>query len=269
MSGWIEIGDGVYVHRHRRFNVNCGLVLGGDQAMLIDTRSWRSEAEELREEVATVTSFPITTVVNTHGHFDHCFGNEVFAGESTIWGHRGCARDLVETGEIQRASMIAHLPEHREELLNVRITPPTALVDQEACIDMGGRLIRLAYHGRGHTDHDLVVSVDNGEVVFAGDLIEEGGPPSFEDAWPTEWSATVGRLLEEGGRLFVPGHGMPVSREAVADEEAALRALVGLLMALDQGEIDERAVMLLSSFPETTTRAAVRRHQEIGGVGPH
>jgi glyoxylase-like metal-dependent hydrolase (beta-lactamase superfamily II) len=270
MPRWVEIAQGVFVRRHRGFDVNCGLVLGDDQAMLIDTRSWRSEAEDLRHSVADVTALPVRTVVNTHGHFDHCFGNEVFAGGSTIWGQKGCARELIEYGETQRSVMIQHLPEHAQDLLAVNITPPTALVDEEASLDVGDRLIRLLHHGRGHTDHDLVVSIDDAGVVFAGDLIEQSGPPSFDDSWPAEWPATVTRMLASGNSLFVPGHGTPLSRESATAQRDELQALADLLAALVQGNIDDRALVLRSPFPETTTSTALQRIRataELAGKG--
>jgi glyoxylase-like metal-dependent hydrolase (beta-lactamase superfamily II) len=266
MPEWMEIGHRVFTRRHRSFDVNCGLVVGEDEALLIDTRSWRSEAEELRDSVRGVTLLPVRTVVNTHGHFDHCFGNEVFVGASRIWGQKGCVTELLEYGEMQRSLMVEQLPEHAEDLLAVQITPPTALVDHEACVVVGGRSVRLVHHGRGHTDHDLIVSIDGGEVVFAGDLVEQSGPPSFEDAWPVEWPATAARLIEEGRSVFVPGHGTPLSREAVTQQRDELRALACLLADLAHGEIDERTLMLRSPFPETTTRTALRRAQET--VGP-
>ena len=53
----------------------------------------------------------------------------------------------------------------------------------------------MSYHGRGHTNSDAVLHVD--DVTFAGDLVEEGGPPSFGDSFPISWFDTVGRLAAE------------------------------------------------------------------------
>ena len=77
----------------------------------------------------------------------------------------------------------------------------------------------LHYLGRGHTDSDIVVLVDG--VVFAGDLLENGAPPAFGDAFPLDWPDTAAALLELTdadefvGRAVVPGHG-PVADRAFA-----------------------------------------------------
>ena len=36
---------------------------------------------------------------------------------------------------------------------------------------------------------------------------EEGAPPQFGDAFPTEWLATLDRLAARAGSTIVPGHG--------------------------------------------------------------
>jgi hypothetical protein len=57
------------------------------------------------------------------------------------------------------------------------------------------------------------VTVAVGHVLFAGDLVEESGPPAFEDAHPAEWAPTLDRVLKQVHGPVVPGHGRPVDRE--------------------------------------------------------
>jgi glyoxylase-like metal-dependent hydrolase (beta-lactamase superfamily II) len=46
-------------------------------------------------------------VVNTHHHFDHCFGNATLAGTDgcPIWAHEEAARYLRERGEDMRRAI--------------------------------------------------------------------------------------------------------------------------------------------------------------------
>ena len=95
--------------------------------------------------------------------------------------------------------------------------------------DLGGRRVEIAHLGRGHTDGDLVVVVPDADVVFAGDLIESAGPPSFgPDSIGDEWAGTldglVGLMTER--TVAVPGHGDPVDRQFVFTQrgEVAARA---------------------------------------------
>jgi glyoxylase-like metal-dependent hydrolase (beta-lactamase superfamily II) len=178
------------------------------------------------------------TVVNTHAHHDHCFGNAAFRpGE--VWALRGCAADLAATGERQRSDVVAGLRSAGQDadadlVAAAPIDLPDRLVDDVAVLDIGGREVVLRFLGRGHTASDLVVEVettDDGTVVFAGDLVEEGAPPAFEDAFPAEWPATLGRLHALARGPVVPGHGAVVDADFVGAQRAELLAVLDALRA--------------------------------------
>ena len=67
-------------------------------SLLIDTRSTHVQAREIVDDLRELTATPVTIVVDTHGHFDHAFGNHVFR-PATIWGHVGCGPFLERTGD--------------------------------------------------------------------------------------------------------------------------------------------------------------------------
>ena len=46
-AGWQEVGDRVFRFRYRSMDLNGGAVLGEDEVLVVDTRSWVAEAEEL------------------------------------------------------------------------------------------------------------------------------------------------------------------------------------------------------------------------------
>ena len=78
-----------------------------------------------------------------------------------------------------------------------------------ATIEVGGREVGLRFMGRGHTDHDILIEIPGTDVVFGGDLVENGNVPFFNDGYPLEWPATLQALA---GRVspdvvLVPGHG--------------------------------------------------------------
>ena len=83
---WVEVGDRVFVRRYEFYDQNIGVVLGRDEALVIDTRSTHVQAREILDDLRELTADPVTVVVDTHGHFDHAFGNHVFR-PATIWGH--------------------------------------------------------------------------------------------------------------------------------------------------------------------------------------
>lgn len=265
---WRELAQGVYVRRHSELELNCGLVIGAERALVIDTRSTTRRGEELAASVREITPLE-QVVVNTHAHYDHCFGNAAFR-ESQIYAHVGAADDLRATAEHQRQQVVEHLRRtDREELaqtyLDTEIVVPFYLVEEDTRIDLGGREVYLLYGGRGHTDHDLAVSVPDAGVVFWGDLIEQGADPAMEDSFPLEWADTVQRILEKAPdhTVAVPGHGDVVDQAYVLAQQEQLAQLAATLEdARAEGirEVDRLVAKCRGlGLQETTLRdAAVR-----------
>jgi glyoxylase-like metal-dependent hydrolase (beta-lactamase superfamily II) len=224
-AGWTEVGDRVFVRRHRELDLNCGLVVGDGGCLVVDTRSHLAEGRALAEAVRAVTPHP-WTVVNTHAHHDHCFGNAAFR-PAPIWAHRDCVAELVGTAELQRAAVVAALLAEGDPAAELVAAAPVDLPDHlvggAAVLDVGGRAVSLRHLGRGHTGADLVVGVD--DVLFAGDLVEEGGPPAMDDAYPLEWAATLTALLAQVRGPVVPGHGAVVDAAFVAAQRDELALL--------------------------------------------
>lgn len=261
---WREIGDRVYVRRHESFDLNVGLVVGDGACLVVDTRASHAEAADLVTAIRRVTPHP-WLVVNTHAHFDHYFGNAVLR-PAPIWAHRRCATVIAESGEAHRRAAIAEYG-RAVELSEVIVTPPDHLVDQSTTLDLGGRAVTLAHLGRGHTDNDLVVSV--ADAVFAGDLVEQGAPPAFEDAYPLDWPVTVGGLLGLVTGPVVPGHGDVVDLEFVAGQAAALTTIAELATAAYRAGRPVDAGLPGSPFPPEVTRTAVARAYRQLSTGDH
>ncbi|MGI8846859.1 MAG: MBL fold metallo-hydrolase [Candidatus Dormibacteria bacterium] len=255
---WTETGAGVFVRHHEHLHLNVGLIVGADEVMVIDTRSWASQARELQMAIRELTDLPIRHVVNTHGHFDHCFGNEVFV-DADIWGHVGCAVELREYGEIQRRAMMGLMPEHRRDLEAVRICLPTRLIDETAEVRVGGRSVLLRFFGRAHTDHDLCVVVPDADTIFAGDVFEQSAPPSFHDAWPLEWGRSAGRIVELGTSQIVPGHGKVMTLDATRQQSAELVLMGELCAEVVAGNLSTAGAIGAAPFPKEWATVAVDR----------
>ena len=103
MARTIELADGVYRIATDNYRLNTGLVLGLERALVVDTGAGPRQATEIYDEVRRLTRLPIT-VVNTHGHYERFFGNDVFAamGAEEFWAHPRAARAIRKYGEAQR-----------------------------------------------------------------------------------------------------------------------------------------------------------------------
>ena len=248
MSTWVEIGDRIFVRRYEFYDQNIGVVLGDGAVLLIDTRSTHAQAREIAADLRMLTTDPVTTVVDTHGHFDHAFGNHVFR-PATIWGQAGCPPFMVATGETRRARVARDEPTLAADLVEVVIDPPDKTFETATTLDVGGRAVELHFLGRGHTDHDAVVSIPDAEVVFAGDLIEGGSVPFFNDAYPLDWPATADALAALVTGIVVPGHGDHAGRSFVVEQATAISGIADLGRQVHAGTLDLEDALAQSPFP--------------------
>ncbi len=260
-AGWVEVGERVFVRRYPFFDQNIVVVLGRDEALVLDTRSTHAQAREILDDLRELGSPPVGIVVNAHGHYDHAFGNSVFR-PAPIWGHDRCASMLRTFGERMRAAVAAEVPDIASDLAAVVIDPPERLFAERAtiCLD-DGREVELRYLGRGHTDNDIVLRVDGADVLCAGDLLENGATPSFSDGYPMEWPATAELLLAMTGpaTVVVPGHGDHAGRAFVESQLAGFRAVADAGRRVHAGEAAVDDVLPLIPWPAETAREPVER----------
>ena len=236
---WQEIGDRVFTRKYPFFNQQIGVVLGGSDVLVVDTRSTPAQAREIASELRELTRDPVSIVVDTHWHFDHSFGNSVFR-PATIWGHIRAAEQLRREGAATIEEVAAELPEIAADIRETVIDPPERTFEDRATVHVGDRVVELSYHGRAHTDGDIVLVVPDANVMFAGDLLEEGAPPSFGDSFPLEWPATVEQLIPLATGAVVPGHGAIGDRAFVEHQLAAFRRLAKLARSVHDGGLDLR-----------------------------
>jgi glyoxylase-like metal-dependent hydrolase (beta-lactamase superfamily II) len=249
MADWLEIGDRVFVRRYPFFDQNIGVVLGGDEVMVIDTRSSHVQGREVIDDLRSLTSRAVSVVVDTHGHFDHVFGNHVFR-PATIWGHAGCGPFMERTGEARKARIASEEPDLAADLAEVVIDAPDRTFTETAYVELGDRRVELRFLGRGHTDHDIVVRVTDAGVMFAGDLLEHGAVPSFGDAYPLDWPETAFRVAELAQGVVVPGHGDHGGAGFADAQAVALDALARLARDVHMGHLTIDDAVTHTPFPD-------------------
>ena len=254
-SVWREVGDRVWVRRYEWLDQTIGVIGGADGLVVIDTRANHLLADELRAELKQLPGATVA-VVNTHGHWDHAFGNARF-GPTPIWGHVRCAAMIMERGEEMRARLIREYP--GEPFGEVVLTPPTELFEEAATLDLGDRQVELRHLGRGHTDNDVVITMPDASVLFAGDLLENAPAPAFGDSFPIAWADTGRVLLDLVDSVVVPGHGNPFDRTFASRQVAELTVLVELARDAASGAIGPDEAIRRSPFPAEPTGVALGR----------
>ena len=255
-----QIGTGVYAvidGPERKALSNAGFVIGDDGVLVIDSLFTPEAARALVSEIRKLTPKPIRYVVNTHYHADHTGGDQVMrdAGAAII-AHKN-VRGWVRVNNIN--------------LFGDRITPelkarvealplPDVTTDKDLTIWLGSRKVVVSTV-LGHTGGDLIVSVPDAKVLFAGDMLWRNIAPNLIDGSVEEWSTAVANFVnapDADETRFVPGHG------DVADVKDAaifvgylieLRRLVseGRMAGLkDEALVKDVAPKIRSAYPDWT-----------------
>jgi cyclase len=243
-----KVADGIHVAvAARAYKVNCNtaLIETDDGVLVVDSHSKPSAARAVVERLRQVTSKPVRYVVNTHFHWDHWQGNEVYP---SAYGHvevitnditreallrKGLKRiqDHVRqvpgeiaqlraqlaaaTGPDQRAELASSLRQAEAYLQEVRALQPalpTMAFEHTMRIFQREREIHLLHLGRAHTEGDVFVHLPKERVVVTGDAVI-GWTPFMGDGYPQDWPATLRRLEALDFDRMIMGHGQVAGRE--------------------------------------------------------
>jgi glyoxylase-like metal-dependent hydrolase (beta-lactamase superfamily II) len=255
-------------------------IVGDRDVLVVDTGTSPAAARAFIEDLKVVTTKPIRYVVNTHFHYDHTDGNQVYAGKADIIAHDYVKvaiatldvlhrepyltsqltnvparidtlkkRIAAETNAEQKAQLERQLTVAQqgwEELKEIRPTPPNVTYSTKKTIDLGNREVQLLFLGRGHTNGDTVVYLPKEKIVATGDLMEST-IAYMGDAQFNEWVATLEALKKIDFGLDLPGHGTPFADKArITAFQGYLRDLVTQGTGLKaQGKTAEEAAQLV------------------------
>ncbi len=235
---------------------NAAVLINESDVLLVDSHVSPAAATVLLEELKTLTTKPVRYVVNTHFHFDHSHGNQIYPPSVEIIGHE-FTREMLASGASQRGRgyerFVQSLPQQiatlkaqldtataaaaRSELElririqenyrlateAVRVIPPTIAFDRRLVLFRGAREIRLLFFGRGHTGGDVVVHLPQERVLITGDLLT-AGLAYMGDAFVPDWIETIDRLKQLDFETVLPGHGQPFQDRAKLDHFQAYLA---------------------------------------------
>lgn len=250
-------------------NATFGLIETTDGAILIDAGGSAAGAEALAEAAATVTSQPITLVINTGGQDHRWLGNDWFKQHGArILASTGAIADQTKRADAQVTAMQAQVGEAR--FAGTRPAHADTAVDHRQSLTLGNVTIDLVPTPGAHTPGDMIVWLPASRVAFTGDLVYHDRLLGVIDVSDTRnWLESFDMLAALEPQVVVPGHGKPgplrQSEDQTRDYLLTLRGQIRAVLEAGGDEtaatsIDQSAFSSLANYDELARRNALQAY---------
>jgi glyoxylase-like metal-dependent hydrolase (beta-lactamase superfamily II) len=144
---------------------NTTVFIADSGVVLIDAK-YAGFGRAILAQVKSVTSKPVTTIINTHSHGDHTGGNPDFSRTVTFIAHENAKTNMARMEEFKGG--------------NAAFLPAKTFKDTMSLF--GGKdRIELRYFGAGHTNGDAVIVFPALRTAVMGDLFARKWAP-YADA---------------------------------------------------------------------------------------
>lgn len=227
------------------------------EGLICDTFFDLPHARDLREFCIQKSGHAPGIVINTHGHWDHFWGNQVFEG-ATVMGHKDmlkdCAGDKSKVpvfkflhgskwvqnllAGVVTAMFKKNLPAGRKAKFIVRVgeadfdltgvvpKTPDVLFENNTILDLDGTQVHLIHLGAIHSSSDTVVWIPSEKVLFAGDIFADCSLPMSLEAGK-KWIQVMDYILDVlQPDVIVPGHGEVYDRARAESQRAYFQSLI-------------------------------------------
>ena len=287
-----QVADGVYFATGTGdiYTMSNALIIERDEdIVIVDSHITPAAGRALLDSIRIVSDKPVTTMINSHFHYDHSNGTPAFGEDLEIIGHQVTYDKLTGDPENEHTyqsslrrfdSTVARLENeltnvtdsderrqiqnqldywkrHVEAQSEIVFTPPTQTLQDKMTLYRGGREIQLHYFGRAHTGGDLAIYLPDEKIVFTGDMML-GGISYMGDGYVTEWADTLQGLKGLDIKLILPGHGPRITDiERISFVQAYYTDLTEEIRRLKD---------LGYSAEEASARADLRQHEQTLGV---
>ena len=210
---------------------NAGLIVSGDQSMVVDTLFDLALTREMLDAmhgVAPAATRHVDVLVNTHANGDHCHGNELVPTDRII-ASVAAAEEMDELPPAALAAMM-HVVADDDSALGryvrhafgaftfdgITHTPPTETFSGRQELHIGDKPVELIEVGPAHTRGDVIVHSPEDGTVFTGDILFIEGTPIMWTGPVANWIAACDLIAGLGAPTVVPGHGPITDAAGVA-----------------------------------------------------
>ena len=261
-----KVADGIYYATGGPGSNNV-VIVNDQDVFLVDDGTSPAAARALLADIKLLTPKPVRQVVNTHFHYDHTAGNQVFGPEVQIIANQFVRQAIMTFDVLHREPYVtsqgARVPAlidslnkqiaaekdaakkaglqkqlvsaqgELRDLQEIKPTPPNVTYDSKLILQKGSREIQLLFLGRGHTGGDTFVYLPKEKIICTGDEEEGARLAYMGDAYFDEWITTLDHVKQIDFNLVLPGHGVAFrDKDIITSFQSYLKDLIAKGAAL-------------------------------------
>ncbi|MGB8952562.1 MAG: MBL fold metallo-hydrolase [Candidatus Aminicenantales bacterium] len=239
----IRLSDRVLILKEDVMNNNITAIASQKGLVVVDTSGLPSTARKIRRLIEKeFNRKDFAYVINTHYHWDHSWGNQVFP-EAKIIGHTECTPPMRTASEMiplriqnsnraieEQKNRLAQTDAHSKEAEGIRrsinrmerlvrdysedliIMPPHITFNDRMTLDLGDLTLKMYFFGRAHSGADIFIHIPEEGVLLTGDIfIDRRWLPLFAglpDLDIPKWIEVLSAVLDGEEKLsdVIPGH---------------------------------------------------------------
>lgn len=225
-KGVVDLGSGSYGYLQPDGGwgwSNAGLIVDGDQALLVDTLFDEPHTAQMLAELESVSGVgagSIDWLVNTHANGDHTHGNALVE-QAEIIASEASAREMAEItpallATLKTAGASGQLGPGASyfaevfapfDFASVRGRAPTRTFSGSLTVQVGDKPVLLTEVGPAHTAGDVLVHSPHDRVLYTGDILFIDGTPIMWAGPVSNWLRACDHILALDLDAIVPGHG--------------------------------------------------------------
>ena len=238
-----RLSDRVLILSETLMSNNVVAIAAEKGIVVVDTSGLPSTAAKMRRIIEQeFARSDFAYVVNTHTHWDHTFGNQIFP-DAVIIGHENVIAGMQQDKDIlprridnlegmfrKETDRLSSIPSGSEEARNIRgyletlkreihdfknvfvSTPPQITFDDRMVLDLGDITMKLDYFGRAHSTSDIFIHIPEEGILMTGDLfLDQRWVPLFAGQPELDidrWLEVLHRALDgdDAPSKVIPAH---------------------------------------------------------------
>ena len=262
-----KVADGVYLFRTTPYGVglsgNSVAIVGKNGVMIFDSNGLPATAETILKEIKKLTDQPVQYLINSHWHWDHWAGNQVYRAAFPAmqiiahtntrkqmleveprWNDQGLKEGLpgyikqleadLEKGRAagksreeiqQQEEFLIAATNFLQQKVSLVKTIPEVTFDGSMTVYLKEKTIEVR-HARAITIGDSYVFLPQDKILITGDILLSPYPYAIGGSYPTDWLKNLEELVKLQPSIIIPGHGAQQKPEFLQQNVEMFRTIL-------------------------------------------